>query len=264
MAKKATATLVPEDQQVFDYGDMEAADSTVLERHATAIQETQDQVRRISADGVIRIGKELKEAQQRLAHHGDGMFNKWVKQRCGISLSCAYKSINAHEVFGEVCVNFTQTFDASALYLLSADSCPEEATEEALRLAEEGQHVSHKVAKELKERFGENEEEETEEEEEGNDNESADDDLQTLFGNCSAAIKTLRTSVNVLVKSSWGYEVEAPKIRRALRDIQTALKEALLTEQCPYCKARGCTACNDTGIVTGRVREQAKECTNEA
>ena len=51
-------------------------------------------------------------------------------------------------------------FDASALYLLSADSTPEAATKKALRLAKAGEYISHKRAKEIKKDYVEDEKKE--------------------------------------------------------------------------------------------------------
>ena len=89
------------------------------------------------SEAVIEVGKELKAAQDRLAGKGrDGMFRPWV-QRCGFSKSAAYRAIAAFETFGK-CPTVGHLFDPKALYLLSAPSCPEEATAEAIERAEKG------------------------------------------------------------------------------------------------------------------------------
>ncbi len=158
--------LVVPDPAAFDYKDLAKRDVTALEKHAASVANVQDQVRRISAEGVILIGKELKAAQERLAGKGrDGMFRPWVKHECRISHNAAYQAIRAFDAFKK-CNNLLHFFDASALYLLSADSCPEEATEEAIRLAESGEKVTHKKALALKKQFGEPREDGKPEEEE--------------------------------------------------------------------------------------------------
>ena len=73
----------PSLQLEFDYGDLPKAEVSALERHAKKIAGVVDQVRRIQALAVIAIGCELKEAQGRLANHGDGTFGKWVAARWG-------------------------------------------------------------------------------------------------------------------------------------------------------------------------------------
>jgi hypothetical protein len=136
-------------QLTFDYGDLAADDADALEGHADTVGQIQGQVRRVAAEGVIAIGKELKAAHDRLAGKGrDGMFRPWVKERCGCGVTSAYKAMIAFDVFGKC--SYCEHFDASALYLLSSDSCPEAATNEAVRLAKKGEHISHKRAKQLK------------------------------------------------------------------------------------------------------------------
>jgi len=137
---------------VFDYADLAKPDRAALEKHAATIRGIQNGVRRIAAEGVIQIGEELKAAQDRLAHHGDGEFCKWAKGECGYSKVHAYRFIAAYNVFG-VCTNLVQTFEPSALYLLAAPSCPEKARAESLRLAEREQPITHTVAKGLKTKY---------------------------------------------------------------------------------------------------------------
>ena len=60
--------------------------------------------------------------------------------------STAYRAIAAHEVFGK-CPTVGHFFDARAIYLLSAGSCPEAATAEAIQLAEKGDYIDEKLAK---------------------------------------------------------------------------------------------------------------------
>jgi len=73
------------------------------------------------------------EAHDYLAGKGrDGEFRPWVGERCGFSKSSAYNYIQASQVFG-VCPTVGQTFDATALYALSSDTCPEAATDEAIK-----------------------------------------------------------------------------------------------------------------------------------
>lgn len=137
-------------QLAFDYGDMPASDSKALERHAENVLKIQERQRKTTAENVLKLGAELKAAQERLSNHGNGTFGKWCVERCGISRSSADKIIKSHEVFSDkVCVNFTQSFDASALYALSADTCPEAALADALKLAKKGEVITHKRAKEI-------------------------------------------------------------------------------------------------------------------
>ncbi|HUT93318.1 MAG TPA: hypothetical protein VMY37_27895, partial [Thermoguttaceae bacterium] len=145
----------------FDYGDLAAPDATALEKHAKRIDDIQVKTRRIAAEAVIAVGKELKAAHERLAGKGrEGLFRPWV-QRCGFSHTSAYKAVAAYDTFGgEKCKSSLHLFDCNALYLLSAPSCPEDATAEAIQRAEKGERITHKVAKSLKEECGPAKEEE--------------------------------------------------------------------------------------------------------
>jgi len=90
----------------------------------------------VTAEGVLQIGKELAAAQKRLANHGNGTFGKWAQDRCGISRDLAYKCISVHKTFGPLGLSKISTnFSASSLYLLAKQTCPKEATKEAIELA---------------------------------------------------------------------------------------------------------------------------------
>jgi hypothetical protein len=148
MAK--TETTAVSTQLEFDYAanEIAAGDARSLEKHAKAICETKERVRKITAEAVLKIGSEFASAHKRLSHHGDGTFGKWCKDRCGVTHQHALRSIAAYETFGssEHCV---QMFDATSLYLLSAPACPEDATKEALKSAEDGVPVPAKLARDI-------------------------------------------------------------------------------------------------------------------
>jgi len=135
----------------FDYTGLTDAEAKALEGHARAIDATQDRVRRVTAEGVLALGRHLKAAQERLANCKNGVFVKWAKQRCGISTGTAYNAISAFNTFQNL--ESISQFDASSLYLLSADCCPEKATTKALRLADKGERITHKRAQELIDEF---------------------------------------------------------------------------------------------------------------
>ncbi len=112
--------------------------------HAKTVEAIQERVRRTSAEGVLKIGEELAAAQERLANNGNGTFGKWVAERLGMSRMSSSRAIQAYRTFGMGdCNKLLQSFDASALYILSAESTPEEATTKALELAEQGEQITH-------------------------------------------------------------------------------------------------------------------------
>jgi hypothetical protein len=124
-----------------------------MEKHASKIASTHEQARRISAASVIAVGKELKAAWERLAGKGrDGMFRLWIENRCGFAKTSAYKAIAVFERF-EKWTHCVHLFDASALYLLSAESCPPKARAEAIRRAENGEDIKHRTAIAIKKEY---------------------------------------------------------------------------------------------------------------
>ena len=100
----------------FDYGDLAAPDATALEKHAKRIDDIQVKTRRIAAEAVIAVGKELKAAHERLAGKGrEGLFRPWV-QRCGFSHTSAYKAVAAYDTFGgEKCKSSLHLFGCGML-----------------------------------------------------------------------------------------------------------------------------------------------------
>jgi len=143
----ATPAIAP---STFTYVDIPASDVKALEGHARAVLSIQDRQRKLTAENVLKLGKELKAAQERLSNHGNGTFGKWCKERCGISPQHALRCISTTTEFGgQRFEQIVQNFDASALYLLSSDTCPEDALSDALEAAKSGEVVTHKRAKEI-------------------------------------------------------------------------------------------------------------------
>lgn len=136
-------------QLSFDYSanEIPAGEVKSLEKHAKVICDTIERVRKTTAEGVMKLGAELSAAQQKLSNHGDGTFGKWCQQRCGISRVTANKAINVYKAFD--CKPSLQSFDPTALYLLSSPSCPEEATTEAVERAEQGERITAKLARDI-------------------------------------------------------------------------------------------------------------------
>lgn len=135
----------------FDYtslGEIAKQDKSALEKHAATVEGEQEKVRKTTAESVLKIGKELAAARERLANHGNGTFGKWLKGRLCIGQSSAYKAMTAYESFKNL-PHCGESFDASSLYLLSSDSVPEEATKEAIKRAAKGEQITHKLAKEI-------------------------------------------------------------------------------------------------------------------
>lgn len=128
---------------LFDYNGVVGRDVKACESAANRIRKRE---RRMCLD-VVSIGEELLVVKERLPH---GMFGKWLDHHFGWTDRAARMFIGAAEVFGKT-ENFSElTIDQSAMYLLSADSCPEDATNEAIKRAKKGERITHKVAKDIR------------------------------------------------------------------------------------------------------------------
>ena len=139
--------------------ELTESDSAFLDRCAEEIAKCKAFYNR----SIVDIGKHLDAVHDRLAGRGcEGRFLPWVKERCGFSKVTAYKYMSAFREFGK-CSHY-ELFDSSAMYLLSSDKSPEEASERAMELAAEGKPITLAVARELvREASGEPDEEEEEE-----------------------------------------------------------------------------------------------------
>lgn len=80
--------------------------------------------------------EELATAQKRLSNHGNGTFGKWCKERLGFTSRTAENLIRIYDgVPKKDYETVSKTFDVTALYCLLADTCPEDAYKDALKLA---------------------------------------------------------------------------------------------------------------------------------
>ena len=130
------------------YHDLNHADAAALTQHANTIIKTIESTRRTLTEAIIEIGSQLSQAQAILAGKGrEGLFRPWFTNCCGLPKTTVYRAIAAYEAFNK-CPTVGH-FDAKAIYLLSSDACPEAATQEAIQLAEDGEHIDYCRAKEI-------------------------------------------------------------------------------------------------------------------
>lgn len=126
----------------FEYTSVQQA--ARLRHHKTAIQLLEEQMKR----NIIDIGKHLAEAQEELRHNKQGGFREWVETELGWSIRTAYNYLSVFSQFGNR-ANFAQLgLPTSAMYVLAAQSTPEEAREEILQRAEQGEQLSFKQIEE--------------------------------------------------------------------------------------------------------------------
>ena len=158
------------------YAELEMTQRAKLERCAKAI----DKAKSKGVELIFAIGEQLQIAHDELANHGDGTFQTWCKERLGISHTTANNYLNALEAFnGRDRQPVCQSFDAKALYYLSRDTTPEEAIEDALKLAKSGGRVTLQVAKELTEEYTVDEEDDADIEQEADEEQNEDEDKST-------------------------------------------------------------------------------------
>lgn len=127
-------------EQAFDYKLVSKQTAKELREHASWIRER-------VAMTMLDVAARLKAAK-RLLPHGD--FLTWVQSCTGLESRTAQRMIRAYDVFKCDTVSHCQgNLLDSAMYLLSSDSCPDGAREEAIRLAQDGMVVGKKIAQQL-------------------------------------------------------------------------------------------------------------------
>lgn len=127
----------------FDYNQLDTELRISLKSRADKINE---RTRRIAAD-IWENGRDFYEAQQELANHSGGTFLAWVETETGYSKSTVYRMI---DVYNNISFPNLGKLDiaTSALYLLAAPSTPDEARQEIIEAAQQGQKITYTQAKE--------------------------------------------------------------------------------------------------------------------
>ncbi len=116
------------------------------QRLAVLAEDTRTRMKRSALD-IYHIGANLMEAQNLLAH---GEFLPWIEAEFDMSQRSAYKFMNVAKAFqGKFAQNANLEIAASALYLLASPETPDDARNEALKLAAAGETISPKKAKKI-------------------------------------------------------------------------------------------------------------------
>ena len=128
------------EQMTFELTVVEAERLEVIARDIEGIQ----------AQAIIQIAAKLIEAQAVFKHRRDVHgFGGWVDSRLSFGQSTAYKMIAVHEKFGSESVHLVDTFDRAAIYALTGPGVPQEARDEALTRAMDGEHITKADAEEM-------------------------------------------------------------------------------------------------------------------
>lgn len=123
---------------LFDYDALDAETRIVVQQRTTEIKAL---MKRAASD-IIEIGRKLIEVKARLGHDN---WTPWLETELGCSPDTAQRMMRVARVFGEK--PQIAVFDPSALYLLAAPSTPESARVEAIARAEEGETITHGLAR---------------------------------------------------------------------------------------------------------------------
>lgn len=126
--------------KLFEYDRLEQSDRDFIQGRTNEIKAL---VKRTAQD-IIDIGAMLIEVKERLPH---GMFGGWLDSEFGWTQMTAINFMRVSAKFK----NFLNLDEIapSALYLLAAPSTPDEAREEAIARAAQGETITHKAAKEI-------------------------------------------------------------------------------------------------------------------
>ena len=210
-----------------------------------------DALTRHNVTAIIEIGADLLAVQADLAHHGDGTFQRFVKEAVGVSTKTAYNYMNLAGFLKDR-VKITQSFDPAAVYLLTADAAPEAAEAEAVQRAEAGERITPKVAKEIIKRHSEPKVDEPEAEA------PPDPDawLEPLAEPYGTAVTAINLMLRVLGKLA-GDEATGMYLKDGWSGIQVQLLDVkrIISQLAPYaehkdCGGKGCKGCRKTGYLT--------------
>ena len=120
----------------FNYESLDSQKRTELEQMTLAIREKL----RKAAQDIWEIGHMLSNVQAKLKR---GQFDDWVKTEFDWSRRTAYKFISVYKRFDSR-VNLEEiNIATSALYLLAAESTPQEIREKFIQQAQEGKEITH-------------------------------------------------------------------------------------------------------------------------
>ncbi|MEM8718487.1 MAG: DUF3102 domain-containing protein [Cyanobacteria bacterium P01_G01_bin.39] len=119
-----------------NYQGLDPQQRLEIEQATAAIR---DRLRKAAQD-IWEIGRMLSEVHSKLHR---GQFDKWIKTEFDWSRRTAYKFISVYKRFDNS-VNLEEiNIATSALYLLAAESTPEEVRSEFIQKAQSGEKVTH-------------------------------------------------------------------------------------------------------------------------
>lgn len=124
-------------QLSFDY-------SVLSPEQAQRTQEAEYRIIGRTQKTIVENGRDLLAVKRDIGH---GHFVNWL-QSIGLSKQTAERWMNVAENFGEK--THHESFENSALYLLSTSKVPESAREEAKERAEAGEKITEEIARQIR------------------------------------------------------------------------------------------------------------------
>lgn len=125
----------------FEYSQLDTETRIIVQQKASEIKT----LMRRTAQDIKEIGHKLIEVKQQLGH---GKFGNWLEAEFGWTDRTAQNFMRVADTFKSE--NFSDLALApSALYLLASPSTPDEARQEAIERARQGEVVSRAVAREI-------------------------------------------------------------------------------------------------------------------
>lgn len=129
-------------QTLFDYQQLDTETRIVVQQRTTEIKA----LMRRTAQDIIEIGQKLIEVKAALNH---GQFGPWLEAEFEWGTAQAARFMQVADKFGGSQIYQIDKLAPSALYLLAAPSTPDEARQEAIDRARNGESVTHSLAKEI-------------------------------------------------------------------------------------------------------------------
>ena len=142
MAKEQKGELVVAETD-FDYSPLP---TKVAEQVQSAAERIRQSIKR-TIEHVIQVGNELLAVKDALPH---GEFGPWLRAEFGWTERTARNFMGVAGRFGpKTEIISVLRIDPTAAYLLAAPSAPDEARETAIERAENGEHITTAVAKDI-------------------------------------------------------------------------------------------------------------------
>lgn len=131
--------------RTFNYDQLNN-DTAVFVQNQTS--EIRSLIKRTGQD-IIEIGRRLIEVKEKLQH---GQFKQWLEAEFAWDERTARRFMSVPRAFKTDKLS-DLNIAPSALYILAAPSTPQQVKDEVLALAQDGTNITHKVAKEIKEKY---------------------------------------------------------------------------------------------------------------